>query len=90
MSEEGPLGGSDGLSSDLPHELRQEIVTTRLSDLEAYGTLVRLGQSAEHFSERCWSTAATTAFAAAAKVLRTLASAAYRANLKNYMEEEEP
>jgi hypothetical protein len=54
----------------------------RLSDLDAYRLLVRLSERTRALSARCWSTAAGAAFAVAATVLRTLASALYRANLR--------
>ena len=53
----------------------------RLTDIEAYCLLLRLGHTAQHLAPRCWSTAAATALAAAAQTLRTLASALYRANI---------
>lgn len=74
-----------GASEDAPHrgahgQLHQR-VSPRLSDVEAYRLLVRLGHTAQHLAPRCWSTAAATALAAAAHTLRTLASALYRANI---------
>ena len=54
----------------------------RLSDIDAYRLLVRLAHSTHQLSARCWSTAAATALGAAAKALRLLASALYRANIR--------
>ena len=58
----------------------------RLSDIDAYRLLARLGHSMHHLSARCWSTAAATALGAAAKALRLLASALYRANIRDHMD----
>jgi hypothetical protein len=55
----------------------------RLSDVDAYRLLLRLGHTAQHLALRCWSTAAATALIAAAQTLRTLASALYRANIRD-------
>ena len=57
--------------------------SSRLSDIDAYRLLVRLAHSTHQLSARCWSTAAATALAAAAKALRLLASALYRANIRD-------
>ena len=58
----------------------------RLSDIDVYRLLGRLGHSMHHLSARCWSTAAATALGAAAKALRLLASALYRANIRDHMD----
>ena len=57
--------------------------SSRLSDIDAYRLLIRLGHSTHQLSARCWSTAAATALAAAAKALSLLASALYRANIRD-------
>ena len=41
-----------------------------------------------HLSARCRSTAAATAFAAAAEALRLLSSALYRANIRGHIDQE--
>lgn len=53
----------------------------RLSDLDVYRLLLRLSERTGELAARCWSRAAATTLAAAARVLRALASALYRANL---------
>ena len=54
-----------------------------LTDLDAYRLLIRLGHTMQHLSARSSSTAAATALAAAARALRLLASALYRANIRD-------
>jgi hypothetical protein len=55
--------------------------SSRLTDIQTYRLLVRLGRLTQRLSTRCWSTAAATALNAAAQALRGLASALYRANI---------
>ena len=81
MSGESPSGDALDPGGDLPPAQTQQFVTDRLSDPEAYRFLIRLAHTAQHQSLRCWSTAAATALAAAASVLRLLASGLYRANI---------
>lgn len=81
MSGDGPPNPSGDAPGEQPHESPHQLVPPRLSDLEAYRLLVRLGHTTHQLSARCWSTAAATALAAAAKVLRALASALSRANI---------
>ena len=64
-------------------------LSPRLSDLDAYRVLVRLGQTTHHLSARSWSTAAATALAAASQALRRLASALYRANIRDVPAQDE-
>ena len=67
---------------ETPPFAAQQPMRERLSDLDAYRQLLRLSEETGDLSQRCWSTAASTAFAAASKVLRILASGLYRANLR--------
>ena len=75
-----PSGG--GLVGDESWQ-GDRLSSSRLSDIDAHRLLVRLGHSTHQLSARCWSTAAATALAAAAKALRLLASALYRANIRD-------
>ena len=61
----------------------------RLSDIDAYRLLVRRGRTMHNLSARCWSTAAATALTAAGQVLRQLAAALYRANIKERITHDE-
>ena len=75
-----PSGGRPSGKESWPED---RLGLSRLSDIDAYRLLIRLGHSMHHLSARCWSTAAATALGAAAKALRLLASALYRANIRD-------
>ena len=55
----------------------------RLSDLDVYRLLIVLAERTGRLSTRCWSTAAATALQASSTVLRRLAAALYRANIRD-------
>jgi hypothetical protein len=84
------LSGGEGSSEDGPSLPPLRIHPPRLTDVEAYGHLVRLGHLTHRLSARCWSTAAATALAAAAHTLRALASALYRANIRDHTDRGDP
>ena len=77
------------MSADDPGDLasddggRVPLVSPRLSDLDVYHLLIRLGEQTRPLSARCWSTAAATALTAASRVMRALASALYQANIRD-------
>ena len=72
----------DGEDRDPIVPPRPPLVEPRLGDLEVYSLLVRMAERTRLLSARCWSTAAATALRAASGALRALASALYRANLR--------
>lgn len=90
MSGESPSGDAGDPGGDLPPAQARQFVTDRLSDPEAYRLLIRLAETTRRHSRRCWSTAAATALAAAASVLRLLASGLYRANIGDKSKTEVP
>jgi hypothetical protein len=53
----------------------------RLDDLQVYRLLIDEAAQLETAATSCWSTGAATALAAASRVIRTLASAIYKASL---------
>jgi len=77
-----PSSGVPRPADSRPHQLG----SPHLNDHEAYQLLIRLEQTAHHHAPRCWSTAAATALAAAAHTLRALASALYRANIRDHID----
>ena len=73
----------DGEDRDPIVPPRPLLVEPRLGDLEVYSLLVRMAERTRELSARCWSIAAATALKAASGTLRALASALYRAKLRD-------
>ena len=59
------------------------LIAERLDDLTIYKRLVHIAQELEWLSKRCWSVASGTAVAATARIITALASAVYRATLRD-------
>ena len=83
MSPDDEPCPSDGVPRPVDDERLHPVASPRLSDPDAYRLLIRLGQTTQNLAPRCWSTAAATALAAASHALRALASALYRANIRD-------
>lgn len=84
MSRDDERSPSDGVRRSAGDEYYDLVPSRRLSDPDAYRLLIRLGHTTQNLAPRCWSTAAATALAAASHALRALASALYRANIRDH------
>jgi len=86
MSPDEGACPSGGVPRPAGDEHLHPVASPRLSDPDAYRLLIRFGHTTQNLAPRCWSTAAATALAAAAHTLRALASALYRANIRDHID----